>query len=176
MGLSENAMVRVLLSERARLLAYVWSIVRDATLAEDVFQEVSLLAVEKRNELRDEKALPTWLRRTARFKALAAIRDSQKDRLVLSAKSLDQIDAAWRAQDDTSHEERTIALRQCLSRLSPSARRIVALRYIEGLSGKKVAEVINRSAHTTYVALSRIHNKLRDCIQEKLSVKGSMDG
>ena len=48
MALSETIIVRVLLAERAKLLAYIWVIVRDAHLVEDVFQEVAALAVQKR--------------------------------------------------------------------------------------------------------------------------------
>lgn len=84
MALDETTIVRVLLAERARLLAYIWVIVRDVHLVEDVFQEVAALAVQKREELRDEAALPVWLRRTARFQALAALRDKSQGDCTIS--------------------------------------------------------------------------------------------
>ncbi len=48
MPITEHDLVAVLLSERNRLVVYVWSIVRNYHVAEDIFQEVSLLAVEQR--------------------------------------------------------------------------------------------------------------------------------
>ena len=54
MGLDSPTIVRLLMAERSRLFAYTWVIVGDVHLAEDVFQEVSLLAVEKGSEVTDE--------------------------------------------------------------------------------------------------------------------------
>jgi DNA-directed RNA polymerase specialized sigma24 family protein len=47
MALDSPAIVRLLMAERSRLFSYTWAIVGDVHLAEDVFQEVSLLAIEK---------------------------------------------------------------------------------------------------------------------------------
>jgi RNA polymerase sigma-70 factor (ECF subfamily) len=173
MALSETIIVRVLLAERAKLLAYIWVIVRDAHLVEDVFQEVAALAVQKRNELRDEAALPVWLRRTARFQALAALRDKARDpHQSLTPEILDQLDTYWSSQDRQPDDARVEALQDCLTQLSPYARQIVALRYGKGLQGIKVAEALGRNVRTIYMALTRIHNSLRDCIEQKLAVPG----
>jgi len=87
-GLSEETVLCVLLAQRASLIGYIWSMAGDAHLVEDVFQEVAVLALEKRGELRDEKALPTWLRRAARLSVLALIRAQKKSPLLLSDATL----------------------------------------------------------------------------------------
>jgi len=173
MALDETTIVRALLAERARLLAYIWVIVRDVHLVEDVFQEVAALAVQKRGELRDEAALPVWLRRTARFQALAALRDKSRDPTQpLTPEILDRLDAYWSSQDGQVEDARVQALEDCLTRLSPYARQIVTLRYGKGLPGIKVADALGRNVRTIYMALTRIHNSLRDCIEQKLAVSG----
>jgi RNA polymerase sigma-70 factor (ECF subfamily) len=155
------------------VLAYIWVIVRDVHLVEDVFQEVAALAVQKREELRDEAALPVWLRRTARFQALAALRDKSRDPTQpLTPEILDRLDAYWSSQDGQVEDARVPALEDCLTQLSPDARQIVALRYGKGLPGIKVAEALGRNARTIYMALTRIHHSLRDCIEQKLAVTG----
>ena len=149
---------------------------RDLHLVEDVFQEVAALAVQKRNELRDEAALPVWLRRTARFQALAALRDKSRDPTQpLTPEILDQLDAYWSIQDDQGDDVRVQTLQDCLTRLSPYARQIVALRYGKGLQAGKVAEALGRNVRTVYMALTRIHNTLRDCIEQKLAVEGDLN-
>jgi RNA polymerase sigma-70 factor, ECF subfamily len=173
MALSETTIVRVLLAERAKLAAYIWVIVRDSHLVEDVFQEVAALAVQKRGELRDEAALPVWLRRTARFQALAALRDkSREPTQPLTPEILDQLDAYWATQDGPAANDRADALQECLPRLSPYARQIVALRYGKGLSGSAVAAKLGRNVRTIYMALTRIHISLRECIEERLAAEG----
>jgi RNA polymerase sigma-70 factor (ECF subfamily) len=176
LGLSETALVQQLLEERARLLAYVWAIVRDSHIAEDVFQEVSLLAVRKRSEIRDLAAFPTWLRKSARLCALRALRGVGKSPLLFSNEVLDNLDRAWDEQPSASTAEMAAALQHCLGRLAPRARRIVALRYQHKLGGDEVASRLDMKTHSVYVALGRIHRALRDCMLRALREKGVSRG
>lgn len=170
--MNEATIVRALLAERSKLLAYIWLIVRDAALVEDVYQEVAVLTIEKRSELRDEFALPTWLRRTARFQALAALRDRSRERLQpLTEEVLDELDAYWSTQDEVSDDQRTQFLADCVQKLSPYAREVIAMRYGEKMSGEEVARKLGRKIRTIYMVLTRIHSMLRNCIETKLSVE-----
>jgi RNA polymerase sigma-70 factor (ECF subfamily) len=168
MGLDQAAVVRVLFAERAKLLAYIWSIVRDEHAVEDVFQEVSVLAVEKCQQISDEGALWPWLRQTAKFRSLHALR--ARGKLVpLDDELLDKLDLSWQAYDDRSSPALVEDLLQCVKKLTPHAQRIIALRYVDGLSGIEVAARLKREVHTIYVALTRIHNSLRRCMQDRLA-------
>jgi RNA polymerase sigma-70 factor (ECF subfamily) len=169
MALAETTIIQVLLAERAKLLAYAWCIVRDAHVAEDVFQQVSMLAIQRKEELQSESALPNWLRRSTRFTALAAIRDSGRDPVrVFSSTVLDRLDDYWASQDEQPAGPRLAAMGGCVKQLSPYARQIIGLRYDKGLSGAEVAEHLGRNVRTIYMALTRIHNALRECIERKL--------
>ncbi|HEY1786362.1 MAG TPA: sigma-70 family RNA polymerase sigma factor [Pirellulales bacterium] len=168
MALEQATVVRVLLAERAKLLAYIWSIVRDEHAVEDVFQEVSILAVEKCGQINDENALWPWLRQTAKFRALHAVR-ARGNSLPLSEELLDQLDLAWQGYDDLASSALVESLVHCVGKLSHYAQRIVALRYVDGLSGIEVAARLHREVHTIYVALTRIHNSLRRCVQDRMA-------
>jgi RNA polymerase sigma-70 factor (ECF subfamily) len=172
MALEQATVVRVLLSERAKLLAYIWSIVRDEHTVEDVFQEVSILAVEKCGQINDEGALWPWLRQTAKFRSLHALRARGKQ-VPLDDELLDKLDVAWQAFDDLPSPALVDSLLKCVKKLSPYAQRIVALRYVDGLSGIEVASRLKREVHTIYVALTRIHNSLRRCVQDQLAAAKS---
>ncbi len=74
MSIAAQDVVRILMRERDRLFAYIWAAVGDAHLAEDVFQEVSMLAAEKGIDVANEHALVIWIRRAARLKSLEAVR------------------------------------------------------------------------------------------------------
>src|SRR5438067_8569240 len=99
LGISDEALVRVLLRDREKLFAYCWSIVRDDNLAEEIFQEVSTLAVEKRQTIRDEQHLAGWLRHAARNKALEAVRARSAKPAVLDETLLDVLEDDWRRWD-----------------------------------------------------------------------------
>ncbi len=176
MAVEQDTILRVLLADRAKLLGYIWSIVRDNHVAEDVFQEVSILAIHKRESIADVKHLPGWFRRAARFKALKALRRSGKQPVMLDGAVLDLLDRQWDQQDDTGTSEVSEALKACVNQLTPNAQQIVSLRYGEGLNSGKVAEVLNRKVETVYKALSRIHNTLGDCVRKRLADEGLTHG
>jgi RNA polymerase sigma-70 factor (ECF subfamily) len=160
--------VVLLLRERVKLLAYIRAIVRDDHLAEDVFQEVAVLAVRKREEIRDRRHFLAWMRLAARHRAMKLAR-RQHRYLLLDEALLDQLDEQWAEHDMSSGTDLVEALRYCVERLSPHARNLVKLRYVDGISGLRLAEVVDRRPNAVYVALSRIHRSLGDCIKQRLA-------
>jgi RNA polymerase sigma-70 factor (ECF subfamily) len=166
--IDQESLVSLLLRERVKLLAYIRAIVRDEHVAEDVLQEVAMLALRKRDEVRDGRHFLAWMRLAARHRALKALRQRERP-LLLDEALLDRLDEHWAEHDPSPGADLLEALRQCLERLSPHARDLVELRYAEGFSGLRLAEVVNRSLNTVYVSLSRIHRSLGDCIRQRLA-------
>lgn len=166
MPIQEEALVRLLLQERTRLLAYVRAVVRDEHLAEDVFQEAAALAVRERERIQDRDHFLLWMRKTARYRALNALR--QRQRLVFNDELLDQLEAEWTQADAVPDSQRADALRHCMDQLTPNNQNILRLRYGEGLSGLRLAAALNRQLNAVYVALARIHKALGECIRRRL--------
>jgi RNA polymerase sigma-70 factor (ECF subfamily) len=161
-------LVILLLRERVKLLAYIRAIVRDNHLAEDVFQEVAVLAVRKRDEIRDRRHFLGWMRVAARHRALKLVR-RQNQYLFMDEELLEHLDEQWAEHDPSSDSDLVEALRHCVERLSPHSRQLVKLRYADGISGLRLAEVVDRNLNAVYVALSRIHRSLADCIRQRLA-------
>jgi DNA-directed RNA polymerase specialized sigma24 family protein len=67
-------------------------------------------------------------------------------------------------------------LRRCLGSLSARSRQFVALRYVDRLNGGQIAEKLNVTAHSVYVALGRIHRGLRECIEQQRDGEGASRG
>src|SRR5688572_2593374 len=132
-----NAVVRALIRDRAKLLGYIWVIVRDHHAAEDVFGDVTVLAMERAGEIDDEAHLALWARKAARLKALEAMRQRNRGRrgtVSLDDHVIEMIEADWGvAVDGIVAGAEVDHLRSCVERLTPRARRILHLRYVEGL-------------------------------------------
>ena len=169
MAYSSDDIVRFMISQRGQLLGYIWSIVHDEHLAEDVFQDVFIVVCRKSKEIEiaDEAHLFRWIRKVARFESLNAARKSKRSPLVFQTEIHELHDVEW-ANADAYAEERAEALRICTSKLSAYAERLIRLRYVEKLSGKALAERVNRKVSTVYTALSRIHAALRECVNNRL--------
>lgn len=171
MAVDQKTIMCVLVGDRTKVLAYIWSIVRDETLAEDIFQDICVLAIEKGDTINDEQHLIHWSRQAARYKSLEAMRDRQIRVLTLDDDVLQLLEDNWQSHDDEPAPARGQALKHCLSLLSPFARKLVDLRYGEGISGKQLADSVDRKLNTVYVALSRTHRALRQCIERRLASK-----
>ncbi len=177
MGMETDQLVRVLMAERNKLLAYAWSITGDFTTAEDVVQEVALLAMAKGREVADEPRLRVWLRRSARFKALEALRQKKRTPPPLSEEVLEKLEAHWEPYGPGETAEATIAelLRACYRELTANQRRLLALRYVKGLHSREIAVQLDMKVETVYRALTRAHRNLADCVQGQLAARKRAD-
>ncbi|MGC8552714.1 MAG: sigma factor [Phycisphaerae bacterium] len=72
--MTEESLLRTLMAERVKILAYVNAIARHPDLAEDIFQDICVLALGKCDTIKDEPHLLLWLRKTARFETLNRLR------------------------------------------------------------------------------------------------------
>lgn len=167
--LHEQQLVKTLLAEQGRVIAYVQSIVRDPDLADDIFQDVCVLAVEKRAQIQDETHLQKWLLTAARMEALSALRRRKRESLLLDEQVLDAIDASWREQDVLDLTARSDALRRCLSSLSDGHQALVAKRFVNGYDYPRLAAECHRSVSSLYVTFSRIYAFLAKCISDPMS-------
>jgi RNA polymerase sigma-70 factor, ECF subfamily len=173
-SLEVEQIVRVLMAERNKLVAYAWSILGDFNLGEDVVQEVALLAMAKGGEVADPPRLKVWLRRATRLKALEAIRQKKRTAAILSEEALDKLEPHW----DAYHQQSELAepamaemLRACFQDLTDNQRRLLTLRYADGLRSSEIAERLEMNVETVYRALTRAHRSLADCVQGKLGAR-----
>jgi len=166
-AVSTDIIIRLTMRERARLLAYVMVIVRDEHAAEDILQDITIAAIAKSDEIQDETHLMGWLRRAGRFKALEIARNRRAHATLLDADVLESLEPHWERQTHDGPAEETLdALRQCMKQLSPGAQEVVKRRYVDGLTGQRLADQLGRKLNTTYIAVSRVHKALHRCIEK----------
>jgi RNA polymerase sigma-70 factor, ECF subfamily len=170
MEMDSDRLVRVLLAQRGMLLAYIMSIVRDIHLAEDVFQDASLIILKKGAVLKSEAEFGPWARGVARLEALSALRKKSASPRCLEPELLDLLDHEWNKENPS--ESATLAVRRCIEQLPEKARRLIELRYVAELSGVALAERLNQPPNTIYVTLSRIYRVLSKCVLERLALEG----
>jgi RNA polymerase sigma-70 factor, ECF subfamily len=175
MGLDASRIVRLLMSERSRLFSYIWAIVGDAHLAEDVFQEVSLLCIEKGGEVAGEPQFRVWLRRAARFKALQAVRQLKHRPAPLEESVIEKLEEYWVEYDATPESDLVETLRECIRLLTPNNRKLMVLRYTKGLRTNQIAQRLKRQVTAVRQSLARSHRSLYDCVHAKLAMKNQSD-
>lgn len=167
--MDRESIIRTLVSDRAKLLAYVWSIVRDDHVAEDLYQDVIVVAIGQTEPFTDSLHVLKWSRVTLRNKAMEHLRKKRSAAACLSSDVLDAMEGHWGEHDATPAGEMTDALRLCLASLTGNARQLVEMRYGKGMRGTDIAESTGKTAHSIYVALSRAYKSLGDCINMRVA-------
>lgn len=169
MPIDIDDLVRLALRERPRLIAYATVILADEHAAEDVFQDVLVIAMQKAEEIQSPEHLMGWLRLAARNRAMDLRRTRDKRASVLDPTVLDVLEQSWSKLDQSDTSVRAEALRKCVDQLPPKAREVLELRYVRNLKGQQLADRLGRKLNTAYVAVSRIHRMLHACIEDRLN-------
>ncbi|MEM7010888.1 MAG: sigma-70 family RNA polymerase sigma factor [Verrucomicrobiota bacterium] len=167
--MTENEIVRTLLTERIRLSAAIWTVVRDTHAAEDIMQELVVKALEERERFSDDQQLLAWARTVARHRAIDHVRIREGRARILSERVLDLLGEDLESQPDENLAARLDALKTCLERLPSKSREMISLRYTDGLCGQSVADKLRKSRDAVYQSLSRIHKQLRACIEQRVA-------
>jgi RNA polymerase sigma-70 factor (ECF subfamily) len=169
MPLKQDIVVQLLLTHRGKLLGAIRAMVADEHLAEDIFQEISIAAINKHDEIADEDHFGPWMRKAARLQSLTVLRNRNRLPRSLPDDVLGAMEPHWRQFDERADATMSDALRTCLDKLGPYARQLIKSRYVEGKRGNDLAGALKRSMNTVYVALTRVHNTLRECLKQRMA-------
>lgn len=170
MSIPNDVIVRVLMQKRADLIGYAWLVVGDPDVAEDVFQEVSVAAIRKSDEISDAEHLTGWLYQAIRLQGLKARRDQGRRHQLLSPDVLEVlVDSSANPQDEST---RQAALRECVKRLQGVTRDILEMRYGQNLKPAAIAKQTGKDIQTIYKTVTRAHSALRNCINQRLAKDG----
>ncbi len=173
MPLSEKEILRFLMQSRERISAAAWLVVKDAHVAEDIFQNTVLKAVTKDVNFEAEAALFSWAFITARRDSLNWIRKHRRESVGIDEDILTLIHQDWQNDHLKPKGNRFELLRDCMEELPQKSEKILRLRYFEGLSCGEIADSISITLDAVYKRISRIQNSLRKCVELKMEPGGN---
>jgi RNA polymerase sigma factor (sigma-70 family) len=140
-------------------------------LAKDIFQEVCVVALQKRREIQDDSHLKKWMRITARFYALKSRYKPDGKHLSLENDVVDVLDRRWEQMDAMDYSRVGEALRGCMGALSEQHRQLLEKRFVANQDYQHIAGEMRRSVNSLYTTLSRIYSALAKCISERLALQ-----
>ena len=173
MPLSEKEILRFLMQSRERISAAAWLVVKDAHVAEDIFQNTVLKAVTKDVNFEAEAALFSWAFITARRDSLNWIRKHRRESVGIDEDILTLIHQDWQNDHLNPKGNRFELLRDCMEELPQKSEKILRLRYFEGLSCGEIADSISITLDAVYKRISRIQNSLKKCVELKMQPGGN---
>jgi len=157
---ADLAFDRLYRSSRDDLYAYVASLMRDPTAAEEVTAAAFERAYRKRNRFDPRRGEPrAWLFGIARNAALDELRRrGRQAELTAEPADLEALDAAEGAEQS----ERRLAVSAALAHLTAAERELIALKFFAGLANAEIAQVLGIGESNTGTKLHRAMTKLRE--------------
>ncbi len=150
---------------------FVRSFLRDRVEADDVLQEVALVVVDKFEDWDSERPFVGWALGIARRVVLAHLRGKYRDRNVEFSDAIDQVALSFEKLEPQA-ELMKDSLADCLGQVHGQSRRVLSLRYTEGLELKQIADQLGMTASNVGVMLHRVRAALRKCVDQKLRAEG----
>ena len=157
-----------MIAHQDRLRAFIYSLLPGSPDLADVLQNTNAVLWQKRERFTAGTNFTAWAFRIARIQAMHQLDRAKRDgRLVFSEKLLERI--ADDAPEDKSHDRLLRALESCLEKLTDHQRTLVRARYTPGQSLEKHAETLNRTPGSLRIALHRVRDLLKTCIERKIA-------
>lgn len=157
-------------SQRA-VVHYIHATVQDTAAAKDLAQETALVLFRRFAEYDGRRPFLAWALGVARFQVRGFHRDAARGRVCFDTELLEQFTELW-AETAAVASGRSAALEACLEGLPSGSRQMVRLRYFEQLNSGEIAGRIGGSAAAVRMALQRIREQLRTCVEQRLRIDG----
>jgi len=168
---------------RQRIFSYCLYICGDKTVAEDAFQEAFARAYSRRDQLKEPKALKSWLLLITRSVCLNMLRTSKftPDFVYLDDRDPDEGEGYTPKEltSDPLDVGTGDALKAALQRLAPMYREAFLLREFEGYSYEEISEMTGASVMNVKVRITRAKKMLRKSLEPHFpagSTKGDRKG
>ena len=162
-----EACVQLIRLHHAPIYRLLVRLCRDTHLAEDLTQETFAAAWAGMDRFKGSSSLATWLHRIAYRKLVDARRRRSYQTTDDPAGVQDQICShASEPLEAVLAEERGREVYRALGRLDPAHREAIVLHYLQGLSYREMAEVLDEPVGTVKGRVSEALAKLRMVLQE----------
>jgi RNA polymerase sigma-70 factor (ECF subfamily) len=161
----------LVLKYQARLRSFLFSRTGGRDVADDIAQEVFLVAFMRLDEYDPERPAFPWIMGIAHNKLREHWRRLVREKCV---DPLDAFVAVTLAGDEPDmravdvHEQRLEALRACLERVEGVSRSVLDMTYVDKLTSSQIGKRINKEATAVRVLLHRVRRGLGECIQGRL--------
>lgn len=147
------------------LYSFIYTIVRNKTIAEDVFQETIYQGYKDFQRLRDSTKFKSWIYTIGRRESMKILKKHSRE-IIIDYDNYDYIyDASPYVEERFEYsEELIIELREIISSLTEESRNIIYLIYYSKLSMEKISSILNINCNT----LKSKHKRIKEKIYRKL--------
>jgi RNA polymerase sigma-70 factor (ECF subfamily) len=163
---------------RRPLVSFMYRMARNASVAEDLAQEVFLRVYRSRQTYEASAKFTTWLYRIATNLAVNHARDTRHERPEVTISldepdeetgtTMDLADSKISVEDALLRRERMLAIRSRVEALPERQKLAILMHKYQQMDYKQIAEVLKLSESATKSLLFRAYETLREQLKEFL--------
>lgn len=165
--LPDARFVQLLSLHQRHVYSFIHSLVATDVDADDIMQETSLALWEKRGRYNPQRDFFAWACGVAHIQVLRYRRKVATDKLWFDDEVLSLL-ASHMASDAGLFEFRREALDKCIDRLPEADRKIVELRYQDGMTLGALSKQLGSSVRSIQRAMARARLALQRCVSATL--------
>jgi len=160
----------ILDTTQAHIRAYVAGMGVPLVEVDDIAQEVYLEIYRNLEKVPKNDPPIRWLKGIARNLCLNYFRRESRRKSSRHMDALaDLLDRTPASLDDgVIHDEAVKALRGCMEKLSDKNRKMLVMRYLEGLTSERIAQAYEMTAEAVRITLFRVRGKLKACVTNQI--------
>lgn len=148
---------------------FILTLLADRDEADDILHEVYLVVMSKADDFELGTRFLSWAFTISRYTIMDQVKRRSTRRTVPLGQDVIEL-LAEAAPDQAYSTEYIKALHLCVDALSPAAKRVIRLRYNEGLKPARIAEDLQLTPETVYVSLSKARALLKKCVSRRLKL------
>ncbi|AEE96039.1 RNA polymerase sigma factor [Mahella australiensis] len=159
------------------LYSFIYAIVRNKAMADDIMQNTMMKAYNKIDDLRDPDKFKAWVFSIAKREAISALRMHERETMteMLDDNTDYGYDFALPENIILDDEIKTY-IANIINDLPPNYREVIILRYWSELSFEEIAKVLNINYNTAksrhYRAKRIIHAEIVNYLKDESELKG----
>jgi RNA polymerase sigma-70 factor (ECF subfamily) len=160
----EAEMDRLLIKYADALVRFCYSLVHNASVAEDLAAESIAILLTKRKTFQDEHHLKAYLYKIAHHKAMDHLR------FPIGWVPLDDVENVLGGSDPFDGlliKERNETIYRCMQALPPQYRKVLQLAYFDGFEPADIAAILGKTAKQVYNLLSRAKASLKQLLEKE---------
>lgn len=160
---------------------YVFYIVKDKTITEDIVQEVYIRVIKSYDRFRGESSEKTWAFSIARHVVFDHFRKHRRKRKVTNETvDLDEMTQFIPSKEIAPieaiiHQEDVESMYRLLDKCTVNQKQVVILRYIQGHSLKETADILDLTVSNVKTLQHRAIKKLKALLDKERAKGGEMD-
>lgn len=156
----EKAFANLVDKYNNKLCLYANSLLNDIPLSEDIVQNLFIKVWEKRNNLREDLSLKSYL-----YKSVynACINQYKKNQALtaLEQKYIESLNQIVEKKDEDTLDKLKLKVKQAIQNLPPKCKEIFILSKKEGLTNMEIADYLNVSTNTIERHITIAFTKIR---------------